>query len=388
MGIIPLITENIGNFVIYNSIESFAPTIVMRYLDSEFELSHILNNNKFYLHFSLQSEQLDREGKNPVNISDIFIINNVKIIYQRESGILYEFSGVQRNDLFLSLNVNVTHDKAELVSPYDMITAALSKAELMFDPDYTNTDKRISFISPQSWSVKDIVNYCLEVAVTKKTPPSYFFTRLHDKTCMLWNQFTKSKIAQNVWNRTLKVVTKNISVDHNPNKNEIISDIQTNVALGGSDNLRLLSTRVFNHFNHDKREWTQTIYSNKDMIGLVELIKNNPKTQYKDVFLNIDEIGYKIFKNELRQDYPSWHEHKIYNILRNLEICSENIQFKVAGQLSRDCGQALLLSVTDESLKNKFDGIWVIYSCAHIFDGSSYYNEIVCYRTMNKNFYI
>jgi hypothetical protein len=234
------------------------------------------------------------------------------------------------SDLYFSLNVCVTHDKAELVSPYDMITAAMTKAQLMFDSDYTDTERKISFISPQSWTVKDIISYCLEKAVTKKTPPSYFFTRLHDGISMLWNQFTKSLTVANIFNLNLKVVTNDISTNNILTLTNTVSDISSNTLQGGANNLRLLSTRIFNHFNHDKREWTQTIYNNNDMINLIQSLSNEKNKILHEVFFNIEDIGkVPLFKNELKLSYPNWSEHKIYNILRNLELCSDNIRFTV-----------------------------------------------------------
>ena len=55
------------------------------------------------------------------------------------------------------------------------------------------------------------------------------------------------------------------------------------------------------------------------------------------------------------------------------------------GHLSRDCGQFLNLNVSDPTLKGQFQGLWAIYSCAHVFEGTSYTNELVCYRTVRQD---
>lgn len=328
--VLQLTTDGIGKTVIYNSIESFVPTIQMTYMDNEFELGKIFNNNRFYLHIFLTGEDMDRTSKTPADLTLTFIINDLNIVEKTASYVLYELKGAMVSDLYFSLNVCVTHDKAELVSPYDMITAAMSKAQLMLDPDYTDTEKRISFISPQAWTVKDIIRYCLEVAVGKKSPPSYFFTRLHDRVSMLWNQFTKSPIAVNAFNMSLQVVTNEISTGNRPKMLDLVSDISSDTLQGGANNLRLLSTRIFNHFNHDKREWTQTIYNNTDMINLIQSLSSKENKILHEVFFNIEDIGkVPLFKNELKLSYPNWSEHKIYSILRNLELCSDNIHFTV-----------------------------------------------------------
>jgi len=53
----------------------------------------------------------------------------------------------------------------------------------------------------------------------------------------------------------------------------------------------------------------------------------------------------------------------------------------VFGDLIRDCGQHTYLTVGNTNLYAVFNGLWTIYSCKHIWDGKTYTNDIICYRT-------
>ena len=146
----------------------------------------------------------------------------------------------------------------------------------------------------------------------------------------------------------------------------------------GIDNLKQLSTRIFNDFNHNTRKWTQKIYTNKQLIKLLS----------KDL---IQETENYVFYPDIVEDtsnlivsYPNFNQHNMYDILRNLEVGSNTIQFIMYGFLSRDAGQFISINAGLDDAKSTFNGLWTIYSCRHIWDSKTYTNDIVCFRTKNN----
>lgn len=54
-----------------------------------------------------------------------------------------------------------------------------------------------------------------------------------------------------------------------------IFDIKCKTYNAGMYNFDDLSTRIFNYFNHNEREWTKKIYTNKQFVSLLNMIINN-----------------------------------------------------------------------------------------------------------------
>jgi hypothetical protein len=88
--------------------------------------------------------------------------------------------------------------------------------------------------------------------------------------------------------------------------------------------------------------------------------------------------------NNYKQCYPNYSHSNIYNVLRNLEIGTQTIQFNCLGDLGRDCGQFINIKTGDNNLKSSIEGIWLIYQCKHIIKNNYYYNNIIAYRTLSE----
>lgn len=82
--------------------------------------------------------------------------------------------------------------------------------------------------------------------------------------------------------------------------------------------------------------------------------------------------------------YPNYSHSTIYNVLRNLQIGTQNIQFNTLGDLGRDCGQFINILLGETTLKSNLEGTWLIYQCRHIIKNNYYYNNIIAYRTLSE----
>ena len=139
-----------------------------------------------------------------------------------------------------------------------------------------------------------------------------------------------------------------------------------------------LSTREFNNFDHDTRKWSKNIYNNKQFVQL--LTKKYKTEQFESQFYPYKDISL----NNYKMIYPNYSHSKIYNVLRNLEIGTQNIQFNTLGDFGRDCGQLVKISLGDQTLKSRVEGVWLIYECKHIIQKDYYYNNIIAYRTLSE----
>ena len=86
----------------------------------------------------------------------------------------------------------------------------------------------------------------------------------------------------------------------------------------------------------------------------------------------------------MEYDFPVHNDQKMYEFLRNLQLGTNSIVFDVVGNVTRDAGQYVNLTCANESQIPRYEGLWNVYSCRHIWSGKIYTNQLVCYRTWNK----
>ncbi len=123
-------------------------------------------------------------------IKGTFQIYDVNIIRQDPSSILYTIKAEHINKFFLSKTINYSNVKDlnespnnTKISPYKIIKDICnnSSVNMHFDSNYTDTPNFINFISSQSMTCIDIINYCLKAACNTKHAPSFFvYSMLHD----------------------------------------------------------------------------------------------------------------------------------------------------------------------------------------------------------------
>lgn len=372
---IPLFVDNINSIIITNDLECYSPTIRLKYVDFGFTLSQYFRPNGMILDITLVQPQKEFESES-VQLPGKFIINDLKILSQTREIISYEFIGTHVNSTKLIKNINYANNKEQgKLSPYQIISNILTLINYPLVPDFVDTTQKIDFISSQSMSVKDMINYCLHMGVSEFDPPTYFLHRLLDNKAVLLNQKTDLNIMKNDYNLGLQVFT-----DEGTSLSDLslqAGNIISNVTVGGIINMKCLSTHVFNDFDHNNRKWTQKSYTAK---GISKLLSDITGIDQERVFMPLELMD----QSELHLSYPNFEQSKMYDVFRDLELGSNNLQFTIFGELSRDAGQYILLNVQNQNLKSNIFGLWNIYRCAHIWAGHTYTNDIVCYRTINQ----
>lgn len=84
----------------------------------------------------------------------------------------------------------------------------------------------------------------------------------------------------------------------------------------GIQNINDLSTRVFNDFDHNRRKWTQKIYTNKQMVNLLAFNMSNTEEHSFSEIKNNLFYSYEL----LNKNYPNFTHYEIYDIFKRLEL--------------------------------------------------------------------
>lgn len=382
---------------ITNDLDHFVPTIVMTITTPDINLKYF-NKNGIYLNLhiiqpALFEEEYDTDGEcdgegggegdgdEEVVLNSMFIINDFKIMHQEKNNMIIQLEGVEFNILRLLRNINYANDKSQgPLSPFNIIKKVLGIINYSVNSEsFPYTDSSINFINAQNMTAKDIIEYCLERAITPtKAPlPIYFYTSLLDSKGTLLNPYNKNNIAKLEYYNTLSI--KSVKDTEGATVNTTIDKINTNVSNKGD--IQLYSTRVFNNYNHLERKWTQTTFPNVQFLNKLSDISFNKNLQHKYQFDPKVESEKK-YLNDLINIYPNFSEYKIYNVMRNIQICSNDITFIVRGHLKRDCGQPIMLYSDDDLKRPLLVGVWFVYRCSHIFENLTYTNQLACFRTI------
>lgn len=164
--------------------------------------------------------------------------------------------------------------------------------------------------------------------------------------------------------------------------NDLVTYIENIESYSGIDGLQaanLLANKIFYDFDHNKREWIHTTYSSKDLIELS--FKKNSDKQFS--LYNSSKFLNSLNKHE---GFPNFnHPYKLYDIITDLEKNVKLLRFRAYGKLIRDCGQLLIIGVGNDDLQPEFFGPWYVYSIAHVWTGTDYYNDFTCIRPYNFN---
>lgn len=378
---VTLVKDNINIIHLYNSLDCFSPKLRVTYNDFGFILTKFLKTTGLIMKVYIKSPQAGlteaEKNKNPV-FNGTFIINNVNIVSKQDETIIYEFIGELNNKTTLIKNYNyATNKETGKVSPYKIITDILQASNYPFDSNYTDTSQKIDFITSQNMTIEDSINYCLNLGVSKEDPPTYFVHNMLKGKAQLINQKSNTSSLVNAAN-VLSFYNKEDGAK-NPNLATLITDIVSESPYGGLKNLQNLSTYEFNNYDHNKRQWKKYTYSGNLMSKTLANIQGEAGKDIENVFSPNELIDF----TKLKQSYPNYRYDKMYDILKQLELGTDSIQFFVFGDLTRDAGQIVVLNTDNEKLYSNLNGVWLIYQVMHKWEDKTYTNDITCYRTMN-----
>lgn len=386
-----LVTQNISQMSLYNDIECFCPTFELSYLDLSLSLAKILDNNNLQLYVEIQQpppNQLDPlwNKADLLNLNLLFNIDKVSTVFKQNNMIMYKFNATLNLQSLLLQNTNYAtikdlKDTANTKeSPLVLINKLLTKINYPVDQIVNDTTQRINFISSQTMSVKDSIDYLLRRAVSPEDPPTYFVHNLKSGKAMLINN---KKIEERLFNpvNDLNVYGARDSKPLNFDLLSQVTNITNHSFCAGILSERFLSKFHFRHFDQNTRKWSVTTFDYNKINSLFNSYMLNQNKEYSSVFA----IKQKVDNAKMQYDFPVDNEQKMYLFLRELQLGTNSIQFDVAGIITRDAGQYVYLNCINESQMARYQGLWHIYSCKHIWSGVSYTNNIVGYRTFTWN---
>jgi hypothetical protein len=84
----------------------------------------------------------------------------------------------------------------------------------------------------------------------------------------------------------------------------------------GIYNLDDLSTRVFNDFNHDLRKWTKKIYTNKQIVQLLNTAGTDTDLHVFTPINKPEMISFEL----MNKNYPNFTHYEIYDVFKRLEL--------------------------------------------------------------------
>jgi hypothetical protein len=171
-------TENITSILIRNSIKNFAPSLEFTYKDSQYQLSEYLQNFACLISFLIEAPDIETSfSLSNTRINNSYYLINTTVIDKGRDYISYRFTCIPYQSLLLHNTLNYSNNKTiGKKSPYKIIQEVLNNVGYKFESDFKDTDARIDLISSRTSTVLDIIDYCLHKGISKKCPPTYFFT--------------------------------------------------------------------------------------------------------------------------------------------------------------------------------------------------------------------
>ena len=387
---IALVTDNINQMILCNDIECLSPTFELTYFDLGQTLNKIVDENNLLLKVEMAQPSPNPNDKywdkeNLLNLELLFDINKVETLFKKNNNTMYRFHTLHHNKTFLSKTVNYatiknlkdTSNTKE--SPLIIINKLLSKVGYPIDQIVNDTTQRINFISSQTMTVEDCIDHLLRKAVSINDPPTYFVHNLKSGRAMLINNKTLEDRLYNPSN-DLNVYGNTDSKNLNFDLLSQISDLTNHSFNAGILSERYLSQFKFRQFDQNTRRWNVVTFDYNKINNLFnrQILRNSKN--YESVFT----IKGKIDVDDISYDFPVHNEQKMYGFLRQLQLGVNSISFDVTGNVTRDAGQYINLNCSNESQIPKYEGLWNIYSCKHIWSDKSYTNSIACYRTYHK----
>lgn len=371
--------QNILKLVINNDLDTLYPTCSISITDLQGVYTNKLTHIGEYLYIVISPPVSSETDKKEQALALIFLINEhilKKFDYKTiEYTLECSFFTAQN----FGAHINYATDRTlPAVSPYKIIFDIMKLANIpMADIKLPNTDFPIHYISDQNHTVKDDIHYCLNMACTDKTPPSYLYYHMIDQEYVFLNNAYIVKNKDYICNTKLAL----------PNING--TDIANSDVNIENPRLYTANTNLLYHqktgklkswtYHHLKRIWEISEILPEQYDNLFNKNIKETKT-VKTVYANIpyDDLNIQYSETNFEKD--------LYFRLHDIETGTNCLEFTVNGNIIRDCGQIINISCHDPNYANQYGGIWVVYSIAHIFENGVYKNVINAFRTFNYQF--
>jgi len=397
-GLIP--PASILYIMIENSLDGFIPRAELEFKDDAHALSNKIKAQNCRMHINIRKSA----GDEIVTYNLTFIVKDYKILNASSEYTQYHIFGELDNAIPLNTlceyatSCDLSNDNEQPENPYKIAWSILTqvgyklypltvknedgkeiptKYELPYLNDYCH------FITYPNMRCIDALKYLFSYAVGENgtNPPAYLIHNLRDNKgyiTTLENCFRPSSI------RTQPKCTAfpfSITQSLVPNKEFKMDDVNTYSLDSGTENAQQFFNYKFAEYNQEERLW--------ETYDISKLTLNDLLTRG---ITNSDEAS--IFLKMLKEDislskYYKYvpHSHPIfYDVMRNLELYSSNLQFSLDGDMGFDVGQVLSIyeKGQNDSKVEQFNGRWLVYKVQHSFKNKLYRTNLVLCRRFHK----
>lgn len=382
--IVPITQQAFVKLVIRNSLDGYFPTAILQFKDMQGVYTSLLHHVGQYVRIVVQPPDSTLYQNEKLKKLDLyFSIQNHQMIKYENKIITYRLQCKFWTAKNLAMHINyatfINKNQTNQLNPYQLIFNFLKKIDYPIKQQYIpNSQHKIYYITDQNNTIKDAIEYCLYYGCTANNPPTYLFHHLIDNQPVLINQMFVPKnynyqinmgliLPSDKGSQTQHVKWLSISQPQLFSANQSLLHYQE----------RALDVKWC--YNHLTRQWTQEIVTPEKITKLLTITDDTIKT----IKTSFYKENYK--EGNIRHYKYNW-ETNIYQKYKDLDLGTNNIRFKVAGNILRDTGQFINIHCQNINYNNIFGGIWQVYSVLHIFCDGDYTNDIIGYRTYNLNY--
>jgi len=386
-------SESITYFSYENSIVDIIPTFTIEVLDDGFSLTQYLKAQNLRLHFKLT--------KHNDALDNIWIIKDYDIINVTKDAIHYRI--YCELDCAIPLNTICKYATScslegavceNYENPYEMAKKILIQNNFQYYP-LTKKDEKgnevdtryqlpscsnmIHFITSQNQVTLDAVKYLLArgAATVNTEPPAYLIYNIRDNKGFITTRellFRENNIREQPdTTQGIYSITQDFF-----GKQQQMTRINIYSSMGGIEFPKTFYNHQFYNYNHQERAWTNDKVNKFNIDDL--LTRGIDTATEKSIFLKSGDEDLSLAKY---YQYSTINSATIYDVLKNLELFSSNLQFMVDGNIQLDVGH--VIKVQEENAKGlksaAFEGKWLVTKIKHTFANKLYKMDVIGSRT-------
>lgn len=395
-------TDSILYMMFENSIENFVPQAEFHIHDDGHAISNTLKAQNCRIHVSIQKSG----GDELVELALTFIVKDYHIAEVNMDHIEYKVMCELDNAIPLNTiceyatSCDLNNDNEQMENPYKIARNILIQTgyklypltrkdehgqDVMTKFDLPYTNDYCHFITYPNMKTIDAIRYLFSYAVGENgmNPPAYLIHNLLDDKgyiTTLENCFSPVSLKDQPKPLTIPFSITEAVV---PNRMYTMVEPDTNAANGGITNSQQFFNYRFMEYDQEQRLWED--YSINKMVLNDLITRGIIDSQEKSIYL-------KQLKEDITQSryykYPTHHHPVLYDVMKNLELYSSNVQFTIDGDLRFDIGQVINVYEKGEndSEVEQFNGRWLISKIRHSFRNKEYKVNMICSRRFSQQY--
>ena len=254
-----------------------------------------------------------------------------------------------------------------------------TKFELPYTNDYCH------FITYPNMRCVDALYYLFSYAVGENgmNPPAYLVHNLLDDKgyiTTLENCFKPVAIKDQPKSLTIPFsITRSVV----PSRMYTMFETNTNSTDGATENAQQFFNYKFSEYDQEERLWES--YDINKLVLNDLLTKGINDAEEISIYLKMlkEDISLSKYYKYVPHSHP-----RFYDVMKNLELYSSNIQFTTDGDLRFDVGQVVSIyeKGQNDAKIEQFNGRWVICKIRHSFRNKQYRTNLICCRRFYQKY--